>query len=42
MMLEYSEHIEANEDNLMYDFVAAREATKKAMQELNKFIDENR
>jgi len=40
MMIKCSEHLEANEDNLIYDFVAAREATKDALEELKKFINE--
>jgi hypothetical protein len=29
MMIKHSEYIEADESNLMYDFVAAREATRE-------------
>ena len=29
MMIRHSEYIEADESNLMYDFVAAREATRE-------------
>jgi len=38
MMIRHSEYIEADESNLMYDFVAAREATREALQEVREFL----
>jgi len=38
MMIKHSEYIEADETNLMYDFVAAREATREALQEVREFL----
>ena len=34
MMIRHSEYIEADESNLMYDFVAAREATREALKDV--------
>ena len=39
MMIKHSEYIEADENNLMYDFVAAREATREALQEVKEFLE---
>jgi hypothetical protein len=39
MMIKHSEYIEADENNLMYDFVAAREATREALREVKEFLD---
>ncbi|MFZ5448316.1 MAG: hypothetical protein ACOZFS_06740 [Thermodesulfobacteriota bacterium] len=38
MMIKHSEYIEADENNLMYDFVAAREATKEALKDVREFM----
>jgi hypothetical protein len=38
MMIRHSEYIEADESNLMYDFVAAREATREALKEVKEFL----
>ena len=38
MMIKHSEYIEADENNLMYDFVAAREATREALKDVRKFL----
>ena len=38
MMIRHSEYIEADESNLMYDFVAAREATREALKEVREFV----
>jgi hypothetical protein len=38
MMLRHSEYIEADENNLMYDFVAAREATREALKDVREFL----
>ncbi len=38
MMLRHSEYIEADESNLMYDFVAAREATREALKDVRGFL----
>jgi hypothetical protein len=38
MMLRHSEYIEADESNLMYDFVAAREATRDALKDVREFL----
>ena len=38
MMIRHSEYIEADESNLMYDFVAAREATR-ARSEVKGFLE---
>jgi hypothetical protein len=38
MMLRHSEYIEADENNLMYDFVAAREATREALRDVREFL----
>jgi hypothetical protein len=38
MMLKHSEYIEADENNLMYDFVAARESTREALKEVREFL----
>ncbi len=38
MMIRHSEYIEADESNLMYDFVAAREATREALREVKEFL----
>jgi hypothetical protein len=38
MMIRHSEYIEADENNLMYDFVAAREATREALKEVKEFL----
>ena len=37
MMIRHSEYIEADESNLMYDFVAAREATREALRDVKGF-----
>ena len=39
MMIRHSEYIEADESNLMYDFVAAREATRQALKEVKEFLE---
>jgi hypothetical protein len=39
MMIRHSEYIEADENNLMYDFVAAREATREALKEVKGFLE---
>jgi len=39
MMIRHSEYIEADESNLMYDFVAAREATREALKEVKGFLE---
>jgi hypothetical protein len=39
MMIKHSEYIEADESNLMYDFVAAREATREALKEVREFLE---
>jgi hypothetical protein len=39
MMIRHSEYIEADETNLMYDFVAAREATREALREVKEFLE---
>jgi hypothetical protein len=39
MMIKHSEYIEADENNLMYDFVAAREATREALKEVREFLE---
>ncbi len=39
MMIKHSEYIEADENNLMYDFVAAREATREALREVKEFLE---
>ena len=39
MMIRHSEYIEADESNLMYDFVAAREATRQALNEVKGFLE---
>jgi hypothetical protein len=39
MMIRHSEYIEADESNLMYDFVAAREATREALKEVKEFLE---
>ncbi|MBU4234110.1 MAG: hypothetical protein KKD99_00670 [Proteobacteria bacterium] len=38
MMIRHSEYIEADESNLMYDFVAAREATRAALKDVREFL----
>jgi len=38
MMIKHSEYIEADENNLMYDFVAAREATREALKDVKKYL----
>jgi len=38
MMIRHSEYIEADESNLMYDFVAAREATREALKDVREFL----
>jgi hypothetical protein len=38
MMIRHSEYIEADESNLMYDFVAAREATRDALKEVRQYL----
>jgi hypothetical protein len=38
MMIRHSEYIEADESNLMYDFVAAREATREALKDVREFV----
>ncbi len=40
MMIKHSEYIEADESNLMYDFVAAREATREALQDVREFLEQ--
>ena len=39
MMIRHSEYIEADESNLMYDFVAAREATRDALKDVKGFLE---
>jgi hypothetical protein len=39
MMIRHSEYIEADENNLMYDFVAAREATREALRDVKGFLE---
>lgn len=39
MMIKHSEYIEADESNLMYDFVAAREATREALKDVRLFLE---
>ena len=39
MMIKHSEYIEADESNLMYDFVAAREATREALKDVRQFLE---
>jgi len=39
MMIRHSEYIEADESNLMYDFVAAREATRTALNDVKGFLE---
>ncbi len=39
MMIKHSEYIEADESNLMYDFVAAREATREALRDVKGFLE---
>ncbi|MFA4902490.1 MAG: hypothetical protein WC600_07065 [Desulfobaccales bacterium] len=39
MMIKHSEYIEADESNLMYDFVAAREATRDALKDVRAFLE---
>jgi hypothetical protein len=39
MMIKHSEYIEADESNLMYDFVAAREATREALREVKAYLE---
>jgi hypothetical protein len=39
MMIKHSEYVEADENNLMYDFVAAREATREALREMREYLD---
>ena len=41
MMIRHSEYIEADESNLMYDFVAAREATRQALKEVKEFLEKS-
>jgi hypothetical protein len=38
MMIKHSEFIEADESNLMYDFVAAREATREALRDVKAYL----
>jgi hypothetical protein len=38
MMIKHSEFIEADENNLMYDFVAAREATREALKDVKQYL----
>jgi hypothetical protein len=38
MMIKHSEYIEADENNLMYDFVAAREATREALKDVKAYL----
>jgi hypothetical protein len=38
MMIKHSEFIEADESNLMYDFVAAREATREALRDVKDYL----
>jgi hypothetical protein len=40
MMIKHSEYIEADENNLMYDFVAAREATREALKDVREFLEQ--
>ena len=39
MMIRHSEYIEADESNLMYDFVAAREATREALKDVRAYLE---
>jgi hypothetical protein len=39
MMIRHSEYIEADENNLMYDFVAAREATREALKDVKAHLE---
>jgi hypothetical protein len=39
MMIRHSEYIEADESNLMYDFVASREATREALKDVRGFLE---
>jgi hypothetical protein len=39
MMIKHSEYIEADENNLMYDFVAAREATREALRDVREHLE---
>jgi hypothetical protein len=39
MMIRHSEYIEADESNLMYDFVAAREATRDALKDVRAYLE---
>ena len=39
MMIKHSEYLEADENNLMYDFVAAREATREALRDVKGFLE---
>jgi hypothetical protein len=39
MMIKHSEYIEADENNLMYDFVAAREATREALRDVKEYLE---
>jgi hypothetical protein len=39
MMIKHSEYIEADESNLMYDFVAAREATREALKDVRGYLE---
>ena len=39
MMIKHSEYIEADESNLMYDFVAAREATREALKDVKAYLE---
>ena len=39
MMIRHSEYIEADESNLMYDFVAARETTREALKDVKGFLE---
>jgi hypothetical protein len=41
MMIKHSEYIEADESNLMYDFVAAREATREALKDVREFLEKS-
>jgi hypothetical protein len=38
MMIKHSEFIEADESNLMYDFVAAREASREALRDVKEYL----
>ena len=39
MMIRHSEYIEADESNLIYDFVATREATREALKDVRGFLE---